>query len=389
MTRRSSAIRRPTRFVPWSFAVLLVSLLAVAAIPVPRAAAQQRRVVVIGDSIILGAESALVGAFQGAGWQIAFDAQVSRSTVAALDAIEAHRGELTDSLVLSFGANDAGNPATFRSRVERVLAATASVPNVYWLTIREVRDYYPAANQVLRDVAANHPNVTVVDWHGATAGTTGMTSGDGLHLTGAGAARMAEVIVGAVVNGVAPIAAAPPPPPPPPPPTAPPVVAAAPPTTAAPTTAATTTAAPATTTTEAPATSTTTTEALDDERDAQDERATELAEIEDTSTIDVGDAIGWTAAGGLGLVLVLVLGWGLGLGAWSLASTRGRGRADEGIVPSPQHPAVRSQQRAERIASAANAAHARPAGDVAVAEPGDPSGGSEPPSPPPRPPSGP
>ncbi len=365
MTRRSSAIRRTSRFVPWSVAVLLVSLFAVAALPAPRAAAQQRRVVVIGDSIILGAESALVGAFQGAGWQIAFDAQVSRSTVAALDAIEAHRGELTDSLVLSFGANDAGNPATFRSRVERVLAATASVPNVYWLTIREVRDYYPAANQVLRDVAANHPNVTVVDWHGATAGTSGLTSGDGLHLTGAGAARMADVIVGAVVNGVAPVAAAPPPPPPPPP-TVPPVAATAPPTTAAPPPPTVPpVAATAPPTTEAPATSTTTTEALRDDRDeqaGQDERATELTEVEDTSTIDVGDAIGWTAAGGLGLVLVLVIGWGLGLGAWSLTSTRGRSRGDEEIVPSPQHPAVRSQQRAERIASAANAAHAPPGG---------------------------
>ncbi len=347
MTLRSSALLS---------VLLLAGLLLGGVVGAPPADAQQRRVVVIGDSIILGAQSALTGAFQGAGWQIAFDAQVSRSTVAALDAIEAHRAELTDSLVLSFGANDAGNPATFRSRVERVLAATASVPNVYWITIREVRDYYPAANQVLRDVAAAHPNVTVVDWHAASAGSSGLTSGDGLHLTGAGGARMAEVLVGAVVNGVAPLAAAPPPPPapttPPPPPE----------TTAAPTTVAPTTTAPAeTTTTAAPTTttSTTTTEVADD-RDAtrEQDRRTELAEVEDTSTIDVGDALGWTAAGGLGLVLVLDLGWGLGLGAWSLASTRGRGRGgDEVMVPSPQHPAVRSRQRAERIATAARAAH--------------------------------
>ena len=347
MTRRSSATGLVVLLVA-VFAALLVTSVA----PAPEAAAQQRRVVVIGDSIILGAESALVGAFQGAGWQIAFDAQVSRSTVAALDAIEARRGELTDSLVLSFGANDAGNPATFRSRVERVLAATASVPHVYWLTIREVRDYYPAANQVLREVAAAHPNVTVVDWHGATAGTSGLTAGDGLHLTGAGAARMADVLVGAVVNGAAPIAAAPPPPPPPT--TVPaPVETTAPPTTPVPETT-----VPETTTSEAPTTTTpsTTTAAPDDgESDRRTDRRTELAEVEDTSTIDVGDAIGWTAAGGLGLVLVLVLGWGLGLGAWSLASTRGRGTADE-IVPSPQHPAVRAQQRAERIASATRAA---------------------------------
>ncbi len=348
MTRRSSSTGLVVLLVA-VFAALLVTAVA----PAPEAAAQQRRVVVIGDSIILGAESALVGAFQGAGWQIAFDAQVSRSTVAALDAIEAHRGELTDSLVLSFGANDAGNPATFRSRVERVLAATASVPHVYWLTIREVRDYYPAANQVLREVAAAHPNVTVVDWNGATVGSSGLTAGDGLHLTGAGAARMADVLVGAVVNGAAPIAAAPPPPPP----TLPaPVETTAPPTTPVPETT-----VPETTTTEAStttSTSTTSTTEVPDEGDAdrQEARRTELAEVEDTSSIDVGDAVGWTAAAGLGLVLVLVLGWGLGLGAWSLASTRGRGTAEQEIVPSPQHPAVRARQRAERIASATRAA---------------------------------
>ena len=350
MTRRLSA----TGLVVLSL-VMFVAVVVAAVAPAPEAAAQQRRVVVIGDSIILGAESALVGAFQGAGWQIAFDAQVSRSTVAALDAIEAHRGELTDSLVLSFGANDAGNPATFRSRVERVLAATASVPHVYWLTIREVRDYYPAANQVLREVAAAHPNVTVVDWHGATAGTSGLTAGDGLHLTGAGAARMADVLVGAVVNGAAPLAAAPPPPPLPPTTVPVPVETTAPPTTPVPPTT-----VPETTTTEASTTTTTTEVTAEAASEASDERAderrTELAEVEDTSSIDMGDAIGWTAAGGLGLVLVLVLGWGLGLGAWSLASTRGRGKGDDEIVPSPQHPAVRAQQRAERIASATLAA---------------------------------
>ena len=360
MTPRSVATGRMVRVAPLLAGPLLALLLLVGLVPgvhaVPDAGAQERRVVVIGDSIILGAESALVGAFQGAGWQISFDAAVSRSTVAALDAIEAHRAELTDSLVLSFGANDAGNPATFRARVERVLAATASVPNVYWLTIREVRDYYPAANQVLREVAAGHPNVTVVDWNGATAGNDSYTAGDGLHLNGSGAARMAEVLVGAVVNGVAPPAAQPAPPPPPPTTAAPPP----PKTTVAPTTAAPATTVPAPTTTAAASTTSSTT------TEAPDERAAELTEIEDTSTIDVGDAAGWTAAGGLVLVLAAMLLGGVALAAWSLYSTRSRGRDGEpDVVPrSPQHPAVRSQQRAERIAAAAKMADGGPEAEV-------------------------
>ena len=88
MTPRSYAAGRVVRVAPLLTAPLLVALLLASLLsgvgtPVPAAGAQERRVVVIGDSIILGAESALVGAFQGAGWQISFDAAVSRSTVAA------------------------------------------------------------------------------------------------------------------------------------------------------------------------------------------------------------------------------------------------------------------------------------------------------------------
>ncbi|MFN7151043.1 MAG: hypothetical protein ACK4V6_16390, partial [Microthrixaceae bacterium] len=154
----------------------LVVLVGMGAAAAP-ASAQERRVVVVGDSIILGAEGPMVADFRNQGWGITFDAAVSRSTSAALTAVESHRAELTDSLVLSIGANDAGNTAAFRQRVAAILDATAGVPHVYVLTIREVRDYYGPANQAIRDVAAVRPNVTVLDWHAATAGDTSLTAG--------------------------------------------------------------------------------------------------------------------------------------------------------------------------------------------------------------------
>ena len=216
------------------------------------AGAQPRRVVVVGDSVILGARAPMTSAFESQGWAVTFDAAVSRSTSAGLGTIESHRAQLTDSLVVSLGANDAGNTATFAGRVRAIMDATATVPHVYWVTIREVRGYYGPANQVLRDAAAGRPNVTVIDWHAATAGTTALTAGDGLHLNGAGAARMTELVTGAVLAGAAsrtaPPAAAPPPTAPPttvPPSTVPPTTVA--PTTVAPTTAPTTTEARTTT----------------------------------------------------------------------------------------------------------------------------------------------
>lgn len=279
-------------------------------------AAQPRRVVVVGDSVILGAQGPMTAAFAARGWEVTFDAAVSRSTSAGLDAIESHRPLLTDSLVVSLGANDAGNTAAFRERVRAILDATASVPRVYWVTIREVRDYYGPANQAVRDVAAGRPNVTVLDWHAATAGATDLTAGDGLHLNGAGAARMTQLVTDAVVTG-APAAA------PVPPTTLPP--ATVPPTTAAPATAPPTT-VPATT---APPTSTTTVPrnlrsspgaASSPSTGGSSESAAAARPVADRSFLDA-DTI-WTVGGGIALVVVVLALSGVGLAGWSLARSR-------------------------------------------------------------------
>lgn len=318
-----------------SLVVVLVVALVSLLWPSSPAGAQQRRVVVVGDSVILGAEGPIVSSFSSRGWAVTFDAAVNRSTSAGLEAIQSHRAELTDSLVVNLGANDAGNTAAYRQRVQAILDATADVPHVYWVTIREVRDYYGPANQAVRELAAGRPNVTVIDWHAATAGATDLTASDGLHLNGGGAARMAQVVTDAVVAGALPAAAPPPAPAPPaeapttPPTTAAPSSTAAPPTTAAPTTAAPTTESP--TTTEVPGV----------ERAAGDE----LREIGDSTLVD-GDTI-WTVGGGVAvMVLVLALA-GVVLAVWSLARA---GRTAPRT--SPAHPAVRARQRARRIAEA-------------------------------------
>lgn len=277
-------------------------------------AAQPRRVVVVGDSVILGAQGPMTAAFAARGWEVTFDAAVSRSTSAGLDAIESHRPLLTDSLVVSLGANDAGNTAAFRDRVRAILDATASVPRVYWVTIREVRDYYGPANQAVRDVAAGRPNVTVLDWHAATAGATDLTADDGLHLNGAGAARMTRLVTDAVVAGALPAA-----PPSPPPTSLPPTTAApatVPPSTAAPTTAPPTT-VPSTTT---PATVPPTTGPRNLRSSPTAELAAPARPVADRSFLDA-DTV-WTVGGGIALVVVVLALSGVTLAGWSLARSR-------------------------------------------------------------------
>jgi lysophospholipase L1-like esterase len=362
---------------PALLGAIAVALVVTAGIvPVPGAAAQPRRVVVVGDSIILGARGPLESTLGRDGWATTFDAAVNRSTLAGAGVVRRHGPDLGDSLVVSLGANDAGNPATFRQRVDAVMAAAAFVPHVYWLTIREVRPYYRSANQVLRDATTRFPNLRLVDWNGATAGAPGLTAGDGLHLTPAGAKSMAGLVTTSVRSGAKPQ------PPPGPPSTAgpEPAVSAVPPpapTTAAPapTTAAPATAAPTGPTTSVPATSLVTTAAPTTATPTTATPTTVPGSVTGTrAAADAADGSVLGALGrtlGLGLVAVVaVLGLaGAWIAVWALWRTRGRAATSTGSVSGPTAedavgggtapPSVagsgrsaRSSLRAERIAAA-------------------------------------
>ena len=203
---------KPCRSVVVAFAIaaLLGSGAAVAAQPggAPVAAPASRHLMVIGDSIALGARPALVPAFERAGWTVGYDAETNRSTLAGAGVVARHAPDLDDTLLISLGANDGGNPTTFRQRVDDVMAAASSVPHVYWLTVREVRPYYAAVNRVLREAAGAHPNLKIIDWNAATTTATGITAPDGLHLTPAGAGGMAFLVAGTVlVDNTGPVAA--------------------------------------------------------------------------------------------------------------------------------------------------------------------------------------
>jgi hypothetical protein len=116
--------------------------------------------------------------------------------------IRNHAADFGDHLVLALGYNDGFNATAFRQRAEAILAMpeVQAVPHLYWLTLRNVNGNYGAANQVLRDLAQQHPNLTLLDWHAVSvAEPRVMTRSDGIHLTAAGADAMADLITQALV----------------------------------------------------------------------------------------------------------------------------------------------------------------------------------------------
>jgi hypothetical protein len=143
---------------------------------------------VIGDSVVLGARSAIKDAIPGA----RVDAKVSRmpggftGRVKKLD----RRDKLANVVVVHPATNGVINAKILRSILdpltdyERVVIVNASVP----------RSWEKQNNKVIAKVTPDYPNVVVADWKSASDGRSEYFVSDGVHLTDSGAAAFAEVI---------------------------------------------------------------------------------------------------------------------------------------------------------------------------------------------------
>lgn len=156
------------------------------------------RVLVLGDSVMKGAEAAVIGALPGR--EVVFDAEVNRSTGTGAD-IVAQRGTDWDVAVVLLGHNDGGSPGVFQPAARSIIDQLRDVPYVSWLTIHEVRPYYPDVNHYIAGLESEYPNLHVGDWNAVASANPGGLSGDGLHLNGTGASLMAGLVTEQVEAG--------------------------------------------------------------------------------------------------------------------------------------------------------------------------------------------
>ena len=193
--------------------------LAVDAAPVARLAPPAQRVVVVSDSVGLGAARALPAAF-GAGW----DVNVIGTPAHFVEMLEAQhiRPQLAanpqmfgDHVVVAGGYNyPYWDPARFDRSIDSMVSTltAAGVDNVYWVTLREVKPefvtasawrgvqpyywYFPTVNDHLERALDRHPNLRLIDW-AAVADRPGITY-DAIHLNPTGAALYSNLVAQAV-----------------------------------------------------------------------------------------------------------------------------------------------------------------------------------------------
>jgi hypothetical protein len=112
-------------------------------------------------------------------------------------------------VVVIVGYND--YEANYAENIEQALAVfrTAGVQRVLWATLRESRQSYASMNDMIRDAARRHPEVTVVDWNASSHTNPGWFQPDEIHLTPTGAEAMAGLVSDTLVElGIAPRAPA-------------------------------------------------------------------------------------------------------------------------------------------------------------------------------------
>jgi hypothetical protein len=192
-------------------AVLLNVLVCVAAIPPAMADAwwlpsthvdddqprgqRPSRIFAVGDSVMVGASSALRQALPG----VEIDAAVGRQASTGIDILQTRTalGMTSDVVIFGLGTN---GPLS-RNQLDSAMATMAGVRRVVLVNNSVPRSWEAPNNALLADAVQRYSKAAVADWHAVTSAHPELLTADGIHLRPGG--------VDAYVALVAPYATAP------------------------------------------------------------------------------------------------------------------------------------------------------------------------------------
>ena len=157
-------------------------------------------IVCIGDSVMLGSSSNLYEQLPNA----YIDAEISRYVGGGAEVAESliERNMMSDIVVISLGTN---GPIAGQERYEvqsrQLLNALGPNRQIFWVNV-----YCPELtwqntnNEYIQEVAAGHPNVSVVDWYGLISQHPDWLMEDGIHPNTEGARQYATLVHDTIVR---------------------------------------------------------------------------------------------------------------------------------------------------------------------------------------------
>lgn len=156
---------------------------------------QAGEITAIGDSVMLGAASAIQDEIPG----IDVDAREGRQMVAAIEIAEKlnEEGKLGDTVVIALGTNG----PFLQSEGQELVDAIGEDRNIYWILSYGQDDalgWQGDVNETIEAIASEKSNVTVIDWPSLAEQNPNYIYPDGIHLAPDGQVGYAEMIKAAI-----------------------------------------------------------------------------------------------------------------------------------------------------------------------------------------------
>ena len=158
------------------------------------------RVIVIGDSILAGTAARygneMCRELSALGWRSVVEAEAGRPASFGREVLRERIYEGWDAAVVFLGSNQSPNLERYRTDMTRIVESLAPRPTLL-LTTTLFRDSQKAVNDVIREVAAAHGNVSLLDW-GTASVQEGVLNADRVHPTAAGRTFLVKSVASAL-----------------------------------------------------------------------------------------------------------------------------------------------------------------------------------------------
>jgi len=154
------------------------------------------RVLMIGDSILASTSSRynneMCNTLTKLGWQVAVEAQAGEFIGFGAKVLGRRWEEGWDTAVVFLGTNNDGDMVDYEQKLREMFDVLSQNPFVV-LTTAEFRPKQLQINEIIKRVADEYGNVTVLDWAAVTR-NNGLIGTDGVHLTADGRAVFATAV---------------------------------------------------------------------------------------------------------------------------------------------------------------------------------------------------
>ena len=153
----------------------------------PPAANNGKGVIAVGDSVMLGASSAITGSMP----EIRLDAKVGRQFDQLLAVVDWYNknGYTSGPVVVHLGTN-----GLFSDQDLDRLVEAAGDRKVVLVNAKVARPWQGLANERIAAAVKRHPNAVLADWFSLSSAHPEWFANDGVHLRPDGAAAFAELI---------------------------------------------------------------------------------------------------------------------------------------------------------------------------------------------------